>query len=287
MEWCRQYHGEACDPRWLGIAKQAGEGATPGHVAAIVWTLKEHASRAKPRGCVAAFDCQAISDFYTWPVEQIEAIVAAIGARGLIVDDMLVGWDDAQPVKHDKTNAKRQKAYRERQKAVPQEPAADHESNESNARYGVTNAPARSVTLTEEKEQSNCSYSDASKQDTNTSLKLDTPRNVRGQAGAFINPGDFWTWLTAEGIPAHIGTRTMNRGRIVEWAQQGLTQQQLDEALRRARQKRVDEKSGRPVNLGLLACFVDDVLAGKEPSTKTGGRNERGDQLSREFANVG
>lgn len=290
MEWCRQYFGEACDPRWLGIAREAGQGVTPGHVAAIMWTLKECASKARPRGSVAAYDAQAISDFYGWPLESIiRPTVAAIEARGIIVEGHLVNWDELQPVKHDRTNAKRQHDYRERQKARKAGTPATAVDSASNAVTGVTGNESRQVTTTEEKEQSKCSFSDSSRQDTNTSLKSDTSRTVRERGCAIVNPGEFWSWAEAHGIPTTIGLRRFQARNLSNWITQGVTDEQLGDALRRAQTARAKAGSSAPVNLGYLACFVDEVLAGEQPRSnqQTGGGNERGDELSREFARAG
>jgi hypothetical protein len=290
MEWCRQYFGEACDPRWLGIAREAGPSVTPGHVAAIMWTLKECASKARPRGCVAGYDAQAISDFYGWPLDSIiMPIMGALRARGIIVNGHLANWDETQATKHDRTNAKRQQAYRDRKKAEKQ---SSPEVAPTDARNGVTSVATvtgNEITTTEEKEQSNCSFSDSSKQDTDISLKLDTPRTVRECGRAIVNPGAFWSWAEANGIPTTIGLRRFQARNLSQWIAQGLTDEQLGEALRRAQSRRAASGNSAPVNLGYLACFVDEVLAGEQPrdNQQTGGGNGRGDELSRAFARVG
>lgn len=292
MEWCRQYFGEACDPRWLGIAREAGPSVTPGHVATIMWTLKECASKARPRGSVAKYDAQTISDFYGWPRDTIiDPIVGALNARGIIVDGFLADWEEKQAVKHDRTNAKRQQAYRERKKAEKEIAPAGASTGACNGVTGVTNNASREVTTTEEKEQSNCSFSDSSKQDTDTSLKLDTPRTVRERGRAIVNPGEFWTWADAHGIPTTFGLRRFQARKLDlhTWIAQGLTDAHLSEAMRRAQLARTKQGSHEPVNLGFLGCFVDEVLAGHpaRDEQQPGGGNERGDELSRAFARAG
>lgn len=286
MDWLRHYHGEVCDPRWLGIARQAGNGVTPGHVFVVWGYLKECASKASPRGIVARFDATALADFTGWPVEQITSTVEAICARGLIVDGVIVDWLERQPVKLDATNADRQKRHREKVKKRQDEGREAHSAPDSNGVTPVTGNAVTGVTTTEEKEHSKCSFSDSSKQASDTSLKLDTPRNVRERAHAFINAGEIWTWINGEGLPSNIGTRAFNRQRVADWLSQGLTDEQMAEALQRARQRRRDERSAHPINLGFLACFVDEVVSGAPSKPTTGGGYERGDQLSREFANV-
>ncbi|TPG50649.1 hypothetical protein EAH75_04215 [Rhodanobacter glycinis] len=286
MDWLRHYHGEVCDPRWLGIAREAGNGVTPGHVY-VVWSyLKESASRASPRGIITRFDASALADFTGWPLEQITGTVDAICARGLIVDGVIVDWLEKQPVKLDATNADRQKRHRAKAKKLQDESRQPQSMTNSNGVTDVTGNDVTTVTTTEEKEHSKCSFSDSSEQDTNSSLKLDTPRSVREQARAFINVGEIWAWIAAAGIPANIGTRTFNRQRIAGWLQQGLTDQHLAEAMKRAQKRRADDNSTAPVNLGFLACLADEVLSGAPMKTTTGGGHERGDQLSREFADV-
>lgn len=283
MDWFRVYHGMPTDPKWLLVARRAGDGVTPGHVVAVWSVLLDHASAARPRGSVKSFDAEAVAASFGWDDSLIEAIYQALVSRRHIVDGVLRTWDERNPEKFAATNAERQAKHREKvrkaKNSASGQAKTSNESNESNESH--------TVTPTEEKEQSNCSFSDSSKQDCNSSLKLATPRTVRGQAGAFINPGDFWAWINAEGIAAHIGIRTMNRSKLAEWIEQGLTEQTLSEAMRRARAKREREKSIHPVNLGFLACFVDEVLSGAQPTTTTGGGYERGDELSREFANAG
>lgn len=284
MDWCRQYHGEVCDPRWLGVAREAGNGVTPGHVFVVWGYLKECASKASPRGVITTFDARALADFTGWPVGQITAMVDAIRERGLIVDDEIRGWLETQPVKLDATNAARQKRHRDKLRRAKNVDTAP----DSNAVTNVSNGASNGVTPTEEIERSD--ISDSLSRYSTSSLKSPTTRTACAEAGAIIDATGFWTWVSSEGIPAHIGIRTMHRGKLAEWLAQGLTDVHLADAMARARAKRVQQRSRHPVNLGFLACFVDEVLAGMPATTATnhgtGGGYERGDQLSREFASV-
>lgn len=282
--WFRQYHGETCDPRWLGIASAAGPGVTPGHVLAVWCALKECASKSKPRGRVDAFDARTVAEFFMWPREQVDAIVVAIAERGMVCDGAIVEWADRQPVKKDATAAKRMRAYRERQKGADEGAAPAREVTASYGVTGVNGDAVTPVTATEEKEQSKSSFSDASRQEPSITLKSETSCNVRVRTGAIIDRGSFWQWLAAHGMPAHIGIRTMQAGRLSQWIEQRLTDADLAEALSRATAKRRSDRSLAPVNLGFLACFVDEVLSGQPIATKGGGY-ARGDELSREFVN--
>lgn len=282
--WFRQYHGETCDPRWLGIASAAGAGVTPGHVLAVWCALKECASKSKPRGRVDAFDARTVAEFFMWPRHQVDAIVSAIAERGMVLDGVIVEWADRQPVKKDATAAKRMRDYRKRSKGTGDDSAKGEDVTKRYGVTGVTGDGVTPVTVTEEKEQSKSSFSDASRQEPSITLKSEPSSNVRVRTGAIIDRGSFWQWLAAHGMPAHIGIRTMQAGRLSQWIEQGLTDGDLAEALSRAKRKRERERSLAPVNLGFLACFVDEVLSG-QPMTTTGGGYERGDELSREFVN--
>jgi hypothetical protein len=286
MDWFRTYHGEVCDPRWLGIARAAGEGVTPGHVYAVWAALKEHASRAVPRGNVGTFDAQALADFTTWPVSLIDSVVACIAQRGMINDGEISDWDDRQPVKLDATNAKRQKRHREKLKARRDALKQAQNVTDSNGRYSALSVTNNDITTTEEIEQSSSS-DEGSYQDPNSPLKP-LAHNVRGRAGALINVDGFWRLIGEQGMPNHIGIRTIHRNRVAAWMQQGITAETMAEAMRRATEKRARDHNPSPVNFGLLACFIDDVLAGvdAQTATKNGGGYERGDELGREFASV-
>jgi len=229
---------------------------------------------------------EAVAVGLGWPLELVTSIYDALAVRRHIVDGYLRTWGERNPTKFDATNAARQKKHRAKVKQAAEagagRSAGDPESNESNDRYGVTGNGVTGVTLTEEIEQSSSS-DEALRQETESTLKQTTPRTVREQARAFENVGEIWTALAAEGMPANFGIRTFNR-KPLAWLEKGLTNLQFAEALKRARARRSEQRNPHPVNLGYLACFVDEVLSGAPKKTTTGGGYERGDELSREFA---
>lgn len=290
MDWFRSYHGMPIDPKWITVARKCGGEVTPGHVVAVWVALLDHASQSKPRGFVGGFQADDIAASYGWPDDLVQCVVAGLEAKGLIIDGCLAAWDKRQPEKTDRTASERKKRQREKQKQsagkAPPDAGAGNDSHDVSRRDTRDSHESRHVTPLEEKEQSNCDFSDSSKQACNSSLKSITTRSVREQARAFINASEVWAWIASAGIPANIGTRAFNRHRIAEWLQQGLTDQHLDEAMKRAQKRRADDNSLAPVNLGFLACLTDEVLSGAPSKTKTGGGYERGDELSREFADV-
>jgi len=286
MDWFRVYHGMPTDPKWMLVAQRAGAGATPGHVVAVWAVLLDHASRARPRGNVESIDLEAVAVGLGWPLGLVTSIYDALAARRHIVDGCVRTWGERNPSKFDSTNAARQKKHRAKVKkaaeAGAEMPTSGPDSNESNDRYGVTSNGVTAVTLTEEIERSD--ISDSLSRYSTSSLKPPTPRTAREQARAFGNVGEIWTALAAEGMPANFGIRTFNRRHLAGWVEQGLTEPQLAEALQRARARRREQRNPHPVNLGFLACFIDEVLSGAPKKSMTGGGYERGDELSREFA---
>ena len=275
MKWWRAYHGMPVDPRWMVIARRAGGECTPGHVVAVWAAMLDRASQSSERGSVVGFDHESIAAFYGWEESLVLGIVEALEEKGLTKGGRVVKWDEKQPDTEDKTRAERQRRWRERQKQKAGEKAAHgaDDVTDSNALRDVT------VTDNAPKRRGDTCISEPLSQDSNPSLKSDTSRTVRAQALAF---GDVVDELDAQGIPANFGARLPHRGKILNWIKQGLTQEQLLEAVMRARKKRQAQQDHRPVNIGFLECFVSDVLEGKGESNKTRS-NDHGDNLGREF----
>lgn len=137
MNWLRLYHGCATDPRWIGVARRAGSGCTPGAVYQTYCALREFASASKERGSIRGFDAESLADAWQEPQDRIESIVAALKARRIIVDERFVDWSESQP--GDRTAALRQ--ARRRAKKAP-------EVTDSHAASRVT--PLRHATRGEE-----------------------------------------------------------------------------------------------------------------------------------------
>ncbi|WP_130618010.1 hypothetical protein [Dyella amyloliquefaciens] len=288
MDWFRAYHGAPTDPKWLVVAQVAGHGVTPGHVAAIWFALLDHASRAKPRGNVGTFDFDSIAAQFQWPVDLITATYAALEQRRHIVDGVLRKWDERNPAKADATATERQQRHRAKKKAskpVGIAPTGEIpvDGDDMSRRDTRDSHASRHVTLLEEKEQSKCSFSDSSRQESNVTTPLDSQRIVRERSALIANVGEFWSRIESEGMPASLFVRTKLRGQILGWLSQGITVDQFDDAVARARRKRKADNDARPINPGYVACQIDDVLAGLADRTQGGGY-EHGDELSREFA---
>lgn len=257
----------------------AGHGATPGHVAAIWWALLDQASQSRPRGAIAALDVASIAAAFDWDPSLIQAVLDALTERRHIVDGCVRQWRERNPEKQDSTAAERQRRHRAKKaKPASNQAGAAQENNDMSRRDTRDSHNATHVTPLEEKEQKS-SFSDSLSQETDSTLKLDTPRSTRA-----LNAGAFWQQVQAMGLQAHIGIRTVNATRLRGWLMAGLTEQQLALAYERAQERRQAARDPRPVNLGFLACLIDQVLAAPAKSPTAGGAYARGDNLSRTFA---
>lgn len=111
-QWWRSWHGAPTDIKYISIARRAG--VAPVLVSAVMWAILDYASQAKDRGCVADFDCETYADFAGCDVAQVEAVIEAMTAKGIIIDGRLAAWDKRQPARED-DSAMRVAFHREKQ----------------------------------------------------------------------------------------------------------------------------------------------------------------------------
>ena len=112
-QWFRSWHGAPTDPKWLGIARKAG--VAPGIVAAVVWALLDRASQATERGTIDGYDADGIACFMGCEPEQVEAIIALMHEKCILIDNTFSGWDKHQPKREDGA-AERAREWRERKR---------------------------------------------------------------------------------------------------------------------------------------------------------------------------
>lgn len=113
--WFRSWHGAPTDNKWLVIAAKAK--VAPGIVSAVAWALFDHASQADDRGSVADFDTETYAVFSGFGESQVQAVIAAMYAKGVIDEDgRLHAWDKRQPKRED-DSAERVRRHRERKNA--------------------------------------------------------------------------------------------------------------------------------------------------------------------------
>lgn len=104
MSWFRSWAGAPTDPKWLLIAKRAN--VAPGIVSAVVWALLDHASEATDRGSVASFDVETYAIYSGFDEDKVRAILAALEAKGVIVDGRFAQWEKRQPKREDDSGAR-------------------------------------------------------------------------------------------------------------------------------------------------------------------------------------
>lgn len=121
--WFRSWHGAPTDSKWLVIAKRAN--VAPGMVSAVFWALLDTASQAEERGSVTGFDPEAYALWAGWEETDVQAVIVAMKAKGVIgADDRLTAWDKRQPKRED-DSSDRVRQHRERQKTQQNTPNAD------------------------------------------------------------------------------------------------------------------------------------------------------------------
>ena len=112
MEWFRTYHGISNDSKWPLIARKSGQNV--GTVVSVWMALLDHASQDDERGSVAEFDCEEIDVLYGYEDGTTLAVVAAMEAKGMIVDGCIQSWTKRQV--QDEGAAERKRLQREREK---------------------------------------------------------------------------------------------------------------------------------------------------------------------------
>ena len=191
-DWFRSWHGAPTDPKWRTIARRAG--CRPGDVASVVWVLLDRASQAAKRGSIKGYDAEVIADALGYETEQIEAIIAALHEKAVLIDCEFASWTKHQPMRED-GSAERAKAFRERKKA------------EQNGDEPAPNATERTRTQT------------TSREDTDTDTDTDTEKKeekIKGTCASARAPrallrAEFSTVLSDEMADAVIEHRQRMR----------------------------------------------------------------------------
>ncbi len=112
MDWFRSWHGAPNDPKWLVIARKAG--VAPGMVSAVAWAILDHASQHKERGRVDNFDIETYAVWSGWEEEDIQSVIDAMTAKGIITDGRVTAWEKRQPKREDDSK-ERVSRWRDRQ----------------------------------------------------------------------------------------------------------------------------------------------------------------------------
>lgn len=121
MHWFKTHHGYNSDAKLGLIAHNLKIPRII--VSGIFLDMLEYASKQNPRGCIDGYDPEAQALNLGIESEQIVTVRNALRNRGVLQDDEIVNWNVYQNL--DKTNAERQKRYRNKQKQDVINPVTD------------------------------------------------------------------------------------------------------------------------------------------------------------------
>lgn len=297
--WYRAHHGTVCDPKWLIVSRRAGEGVTPGHVAAVWHALLEYASQQRPRGRISGFNTKPVAEFFRWPPALVDAIVEALREEGLHDGDALSAWSKRQGGAIDRTAAERKQRQRERERAS--RGSRDSENARSDASHGMSRRDIWSSHAVTERDDACHGSHDRDHRDPfpppvsppyNPPLPT-TPNpgaaaareHAHAHARTRMSPAEIWQALGEAGLPVGIIARTSHARRIAHWLDLSVSRDQLDDAIARAQRARRRAGDARPINIPFIDCFVQDVVDGiPEQQPQQSRKNHAGDELSRQFA---
>ncbi len=249
-DWFRWWHGTVNDPKFGVIAQRAKCKVTD--VIAIWAYLLEEASQSETRGNVTAVTSNETRNEMCYALqlsnETVTDVVTAMCNRGLIDDGRLCGWERRQPSREDavnagsKTNAQRQKEWRERNRNKPQENNAHvtqsnaHVTHQSRAEQNRTDInPLSQAAIEPEPETREQSQPAASDAITGRAIELASMLIKRGAALQASNP------------------------LVRAWAARGVTDTQALQALDIANERRAQKANPSPVNAGFLDAILGDV----------------------------
>lgn len=128
MDWFRWWHGTVTDPKFQWVARKSGQTvASVIAVWAVVLEIGSNATQGNAdatRGNVASLQCEDWDVALGLDDGSVAKIFAAMEAKGLIKDSMIVAWEQRQPKREDAGNpntgalssTERSRLYRERKK---------------------------------------------------------------------------------------------------------------------------------------------------------------------------
>ncbi len=156
MTWFRWYAGTATDPKFMVVARLAGQ-----NVAAVVavWAmLLERASdvserdetqcNAGKRGFVSGFDCEAADAVLGLEDGASEAIMRAMEKKGLLTGGKVTNWEKRQPKRED-SSTERVRRFREKKKYETQCNAGKREETPEESRVDNININSKAESINE------------------------------------------------------------------------------------------------------------------------------------------
>lgn len=120
IDWFRWHHGSVTDPKFQLVARKSKQALAS--VIAVWAFVLEQASASEDRGMFGSIDGEAIDCLLGLEDGATDAILAAMGERGLVEDGSVSAWEKRQPKRErtDNTNTERSRAYRAKQHQAAQ-----------------------------------------------------------------------------------------------------------------------------------------------------------------------
>ena len=171
--WFRSWHGAPTDIKWISVARDAG--TTPAHVIAVVWALLDHASQESDRGDIHNFKPRDFAAFSGIDEAEIERILSALLRNGVTENSRFAAWEKRQPNAEDRTNAERQRRFRQR-KAVENKQKSETKESVTALRNGCNDRVEES--REDKKELSNDSSKKAKRGSRLAENWVATPGNI-------------------------------------------------------------------------------------------------------------
>ena len=121
IDWFRWHHGSVTDPKFQLVARKSKQALAS--VIAVWAFVLEQASASEDRGSFGTIDCEAIDCLLGLEDGATDAILAAMGERGLVDDGAVSAWEKRQPKRErtDNTSTERSRAHRDRQRQEQQD----------------------------------------------------------------------------------------------------------------------------------------------------------------------
>lgn len=126
IDWFRWHHGSVTDPKFQLVARKSKQALAS--VIAVWAFVLEQASASEDRGAFGTIDCEAIDCLLGLEDGATDAILAAMGERGLVDDGAVSAWEKRQPKRErtDNTSTERSRAHRDRQRQEQQDGDKQH-----------------------------------------------------------------------------------------------------------------------------------------------------------------
>lgn len=134
IDWFRWHHGSVTDPKFQLVARKSKQALAS--VIAVWAFVLEQASASEERGAFGSIDGEAIDCLLGLEDGATDAILAAMGERGLVDGGAVSAWEKRQPKRErtDNTNTERSRSYRDRQRqSPPADDAQRHATPETDA----------------------------------------------------------------------------------------------------------------------------------------------------------